>query len=105
MTAVKDGSYMSDLFPDVCTAAFILECSQEQETITGSFVERSVVACAYRGELMGLMAIQLFLAGVATTNPGLVGGVHIHSDCLGALGRLRTCLSHVFRHAASTPTS
>ncbi len=38
---VTDGSYMEDLFPDVCSAAFILECSQGRGTISGLFTERS----------------------------------------------------------------
>ena len=85
--AVTDGSYMDDLFPDVCSEAFILESTEGKGTITGSFTERSAVACAYRGEALGLMAIHLILAGVASTSPDLNGGsVEIHSDCKGALG-------------------
>lgn len=85
--AVTDGSYMEDLFPDVCSAAFILESTEGKGTITGSFTERSAVACAYRGETLGLMAIHLILAGVALTSPDLnTGSVEIHSDCKGALG-------------------
>lgn len=37
--AVTDGSYMEDLFPDVCLAAFILECQRCREMVTGSFTE------------------------------------------------------------------
>ena len=45
--AVTDGSYMADILPDVCSTAFTLECSAGRGSITGSFVERSAVACAY----------------------------------------------------------
>jgi hypothetical protein len=84
--AVTDGSFMEDLFPDVCSAAFILECSRGRGTITGSFTERSEDACAYQGEIMGLMAIQLILAGVDRFTEEQQGKVDIHCDCLGALG-------------------
>lgn len=84
--AVTDGSYMEDKYPEVCSAAFILECSKGRGTISGSFVERSAVACAYRGEVMGLMAIHLILEGVNRAHPGIQGLVDIHSDCLGAIG-------------------
>ena len=69
--AVTDGSYMADIMPDACSAAFILECSQGRGSITGSSVERSESASAYRGELMGLMAIHLILEGVQQTSPGI----------------------------------
>ena len=84
--AVTDGSYMPTAVPGACSAAFILECSRGRGTITGSFVERSPTACAYRGELMGLMAIHLILEGVNRISPGLPGEVHLFSDCLGAIG-------------------
>jgi hypothetical protein len=87
--AVTDGSFMEELFPDVCSAAFILECSEGRGTITGSFTERSEDACAYRGEIMGLMAIQLILAGVHRSSEVNMGNVDIHCDCLGALGMVK----------------
>ena len=86
--AVTDGSYMADIMPDACSAAFILECSQGRGSITGSFVERSESASAYRGELMGLMAIHLILEGVQRTSLGIPGSVSIYTDCLGAKGRV-----------------
>jgi hypothetical protein len=46
------------------------------------------VANAYRGELLGLMAIHLILLSVNTVHPKLKGGVEIVSDCLGALNRV-----------------
>jgi len=85
-TAVCDGSFMPDLVPNACSAAVILECSRGRGTISGSFVERSTSACAYRGEMMGLMAIHLILEGSDRVRPNMTGGVSIHSDCLGAIG-------------------
>jgi len=56
--------------------------------IVGSFVEQSSAACAYRGELLGLMAIHLILLAANCTQPQLQGNVTIFSDCLGALNKV-----------------
>ncbi len=55
--------------------------------LVGSFPEASKVANAFRGDLLGLMAIHLLLLAVNTVSPGLAGRVKIYLDCLGALGR------------------
>ena len=81
VTAVTDSSFMADLFPDVCAAAFILKCSQGRGTIRRSFTEWSEEANAYRGEIMGLMAIQLILAGVAKAHQLDTGVIDIHCNC------------------------
>ena len=86
--AVTDGSYMKEHFPDVCSAAFVLECQQGRGRIVGSFVEKSSAACAYRGELLGLMAIHLLLLAANKVQPDIQGYVTIFSDCLGALNKV-----------------
>jgi hypothetical protein len=86
--AVTDGSYIREMFPEVC--AFVLECSKGRGRIFGSFPEQSKRACAYRGELLGLMAIHLILLAVNKLDKRLTGRVKIYSDCLGALGRVRS---------------
>ena len=86
--AVTDGSYIKELFPDVCSAAFVLECSRGRGTIVGSFDEQSSVACAYRAELLGLMAIHLILLAANKLRPGLDGMAAVYSDCLGAIRRV-----------------
>ncbi len=83
-----DGSYIRELFPNVCSAAFILECSKGQGRIFGAFTEASCGANAYRGELLGLMAIHLIIVSVNKVNPKLSGSVEIVWDCLGALKRV-----------------
>ena len=88
LLAVTDGSYIKEHYPDLCSAAFILECSKGRGRLVGSFAEASVSANAYRGELLGLMAVHLLLLAVETTSPGLTGSATIYSDCLGALGRI-----------------
>ena len=59
--AVTDGSYIKELYPDLFSAAFVLECSKGIVEIFVSFPEQSVVAGAYRGDLVGLMEIHLIL--------------------------------------------
>jgi hypothetical protein len=87
--AVTDGSYMRTLYPDIHSAAFVLECSKKTGRIWGSFAEPSRCACSYRGELVGLMAIHLILLAANEVNPGLTGHVKIFSDCLGALDKVK----------------
>ncbi len=48
LIAVTDGSYMREMYPQVCSAAFILECSKGSGRIVGSFAEASMRANAYR---------------------------------------------------------
>ena len=57
LVAVTDGSYMREMYPDICSAAFILECSKGSGRIVGSFSDQSITANAYRAELMGLLTI------------------------------------------------
>ena len=85
---VTDGSYMRDLRRDICSAAFFFESADGTCKLVGSFAERSEVANAYRGELLGLMALHLILLAVNKVHPGLQGSVTLHSDCLGALSRV-----------------
>jgi hypothetical protein len=86
--AVTDGSYIKEVLPNVCSAAFILECSEGRGRIVGSFPEQTVAACAYRGELLGLMAIHLILLAANKVRPDLEGTVDVFSDCVGALEKV-----------------
>ena len=88
LRAVTDGSYMREVFPDVCSAAFVLECSKGRGRIMGSFPEHSSGANAYRAELLGLLAVHLILLAISRTHVNLAGHVEIYSDCVGALGRI-----------------
>jgi hypothetical protein len=58
---------------------------QRSRAIVGTFSEALLVANAYRGELLGLMAIHLILLCVNKIYNKLVGSVEIVSDCFGAL--------------------
>ena len=86
--AMTDSSYLRKLYPNLCSAAFILECAKGRGRIVGSFLERLDVANAYHGELLGLMAIHLLLLSVNKIHPTLKGRAEIVSDCLGALNRV-----------------
>jgi hypothetical protein len=88
LVAVTDGSYIKQLYPNVCSAAFILECRKGRGRIVGSFKEATGVANAYRGELLGLMAIHLLLVSINRVHASLSGSVKVASDCLGALRRV-----------------
>jgi hypothetical protein len=87
--AVTDGSYKKNLYPDIHSAAFVLECKNKSGQIWGSFPEPSRCACSYRGELVGLMAIHLILLAANEVNEGLTGRIDIYSDCLGALDKVK----------------
>jgi hypothetical protein len=85
LVAVTDGSYIRELFLNLCSAAFVLECSKGQGCIMGMFLEALLVANAYREELLGLMAIHLILLSVNKLHSNLAVKVEIVSDCLEAL--------------------
>jgi hypothetical protein len=87
---VMDGSYMRDLHKDICSAAFFFESTDRSCKLVGSFAEPSDSANAYRGELLGLLALHLILLAVNQVNPQLEGLITLHSDCLGALSRVES---------------
>ena len=67
LVAVTDGSYIKEHYPELCSAAFVLECTKGRGRLVGAFAEASVAANAYRGELLGLMAVHLLLLAVKTS--------------------------------------
>jgi len=94
LVAVTDGSYMKELYPNMNSCAFIFECSAGGGRLTGAFSKQTMVACSYRGELLGLLAIHLILLSVNKVNPNLLGSVHIYFDCLGALDKVKNLPPH-----------
>ena len=62
MTAT-DGSFMVELNPELCSAAFFFEFTKGRGKLVGSFPDATCTAtctaCAYRGELLGLLAVHL----------------------------------------------
>ena len=89
LMAFTDGSYIKEINPNLCSVVYILECNLGRDRIVGSFPKQSLVACAYRGELLGLLAIHLILLSVNKVYVELKGKAIINLDCLGALGRVR----------------
>ena len=85
---VTDGSYMRELCKDICSAAFFFESTDKSCKLIGAFAEPSAAANAYRGELLGLLALHLILLAVNKVSPGLQGSITLHSDCLGAISRV-----------------
>jgi len=53
LVAVTDGSYIKEHSPEICSAAFVLECTKGRGRLAGAFAEVSVAA-AYCGKLLGL---------------------------------------------------
>jgi hypothetical protein len=84
LVAVTDGSYIRELFPNLCSVAFVLECSKGRGRVVGLFSEALLVANAYRGELIGLIVIHLILLSINKICRTLAGSIEIVSDCLGA---------------------
>jgi len=64
-----DGSFMVEVCPDVCSAAFMLICTVSKRRIMGTWSERSQFAGNYRGEIFGGMALALVLRAAATFLP------------------------------------
>ncbi len=85
LVTVTDGLYIREFYPPLYSAAFIIECTKGCGRVVGSFSKLLSVANAYRGELLGLMAIHLILLSANKIHQSLVGSVEIVSDCLGAL--------------------
>jgi hypothetical protein len=84
----------ASMYPNINSCAFILEFSQGCGCLTGAFLEQTISACSYRGELLGLRAIHLILLSANKIDPALTGLVHIHSDCLGALDKIQNLPLH-----------
>lgn len=78
------------MHPELGSAAFVLECAQTGGRMVGSFPELSPDACAYRGEMLGLLALHLILLALQKLHPELDGQVALYVDCLGALTRVAT---------------
>jgi hypothetical protein len=88
LIAVTDGSYMNNMYPSMNSCAFILECTKGRGRLSGGSPELLKAAGAYRGELLGLLAIHLILLAINTIKKDISGLAKIYSDCLGALSQV-----------------
>jgi hypothetical protein len=105
LIAITNGLYMQDLYPNMNSCAFILECTQGRGCLTGAFSKQTIAACFYGGDLLGLMAIHLILLSVNRFDPKLTGSVHIYLACLGALNTTQNLPPHWIPSNAATQTS
>jgi hypothetical protein len=103
LVGVTDGSYFKQFYPHLCSAAVVLECSKGRGRLILSFADHCLQANAYRGELMGLMALHLLLLSFNKVKLSLGGSVHIYSDCMGALNKVEhlppQCIPSKCRHS------
>ncbi len=88
LIAVTDSSYFKEICPEMCSACFVLKCSQGRRRVIACFPKKSIASNAYRGELLGLLAIHIILLAVNQISPGLTGRSQVFSGCLGALRRV-----------------
>lgn len=85
---VTNGLYIQEVYSDMRSCAFVFEGTEGRGYMLGSFPEHLKVANAYRGILLGLMAIHLILLAANKLKSNLTGKVKIFSNCLGALNRV-----------------
>lgn len=86
---VADGSYARDLDPELCATGWIAVCVNTRKQVKGSFFERSLSASAYRGELLGMVALHALIVTVGAVYNLRTHRGSIHCDNLGALGKGR----------------
>ena len=67
LVAVTDGSYDRQRSPKVCAAGWIIMDITTGSRLAGSFSEYSSSASSYRGELLGLCAINIILLAISKT--------------------------------------
>ena len=61
LTCVTDGSYMQNLNPEVSGAGWIIQDTTTGRRVSGLLAEWPTSAGSYRGELLGMLAIRVFL--------------------------------------------
>ena len=85
IVCVTDGSYNKQVAPDVCSAGWVMACMQTKRQILGTLIERSDYAGSYRGDLLGILAIRLFLLAVEKYHSTISDGNEVCCDNKGAL--------------------
>jgi hypothetical protein len=83
---------MADLYPQIHSAALVLECTKSRGRLWCSFPKQAINAGSYQGELAGLMAIHLLLIATNEVHPGLQGYITIFLTVLADLIKSNTCL-------------
>ena len=74
LVCVTDGSYQKEKAPNLCSAGWIMACKKTGRRISGTLVEESPKAGSYRGEMLGMLAIRLFLLAVEEHQEAVFNG-------------------------------
>ena len=85
LVCVTDGSYFKKKAPNVCSAGWIIADRRTKRQIGGTLVEISPSADSYRGEMLGMLAIRLFLLAVEEFYSAVTTSNDICCDNKGAL--------------------
>ena len=84
LVCVTDGSYSMEKAPDICGAGWVIYCTAARRRISARLVERSNSASAYRGELLGMLAIHVILFAIEEYY-GVTGDSKVLCDNKGAI--------------------
>ena len=87
---VADGSYNREIDRGVCGTGWVVVCRSSRKMLRGSFFERSHSASAYRGELLGMVAVHALVANAAAVFGLESTHGSVHCDNLGALGKAKS---------------
>lgn len=82
---VHDGSYMSHVSTEVCSAAVMIRCSITQKQAKISVAEKSRCADNYRGEILGGLVIQLILRAASARRSSPYHPADIYCDNMGVI--------------------
>ena len=85
LVCVTDSSYDRKKARDLSVAGYVIYCTATKQKIKGSLVERSEGASSYRGKLLGMLAIHLFLHAVKTLYQVTGTGTNVFCDIKGAI--------------------
>ena len=73
LVCVADGSSIKEMYPHICSAAFIMECSKGRGRIIGKFSDKTLAACiGYSSH---------FISGEQANFDTFSGSTQIYSDC------------------------
>ena len=61
LTSVTDGSYIRQLTPNICDAGWIVQDKLTCKNVKGLLAEWFSSAGSYRGEMVGMLAVRVFL--------------------------------------------
>ena len=83
LSFVHDGSYMRQVAPKLCSAAFVLSCSRTGFQASGTLVERCDSADNYRAEALGAAAGLLVIKAATSKRRRYLSILKAHCDNMG----------------------